>query len=520
MVDKATNLQVFGCLLKHPQYLSESDKYNLTPDDFYYRFDKFIFVAIDNLYRSGAERIQPIDVENYLATNESAKLIFKQQKGIEYLQDAEYLSEETNFPYYYTKLKKFNLLSTLETKGFDTSEFYIEDPTNPKALEVNAKFEEYGIDDILNLMRQKFLGIEREYTQNDTTEVINVFDGIDEIIDAAEERTDVGAPLQGEIFNEVCAGARKGIFVLRSAGSGTGKTRQAVGDACYLAFPFRYDEEKAEWVQIGNRKKILFIATEQTAKEIQRMILAYLTGFNETKFRYGGFTKQEKRIIAQALWILEQYKDNFYIVRMPNPTIELVKTIVRENVLLHDIEAVFYDYIFISPSLLNEYKGFTLRNDEILLMFSTALKDLAVELNVFMMSSTQVNANADSNANIRNEASIAGSRSIINKADIGVIMARPSKEELDFFKDAAGTIHLPNIVTDVYKVRSGEWNQVRIWSDVNLGNLRKEDLFVTDSRMEVLNIGTEYKYMESWEEDIVQENIEVLKAVNSITVDD
>ena len=96
------------------------------------------------------------------------------------------------------------------------------------------------------------------------------------------------------------------------------------------------------------------------------MILAYLTGFNETKFRYGGFTEQEQLIIKQALWVMEQYQNNFYIVRMPNPTIELVKTIVRENVMMHDIEYVFYDYIFISPSLLNEFKGFNLRNDKVL----------------------------------------------------------------------------------------------------------------------------------------------------------
>ena len=68
-------------------------------------------------------------------------------------------------------------------------------------------------------------------------------------------------------------------------------------------------------------------------------------------------------------------------------------------------------------------------------MFSTALKDLAVELNIFVMTSTQVNANADSNINIRNESSIAGSRAIINKADVGVVMARPTKEELDIFID-------------------------------------------------------------------------------------
>ena len=222
----------------------------------------------------------------------------------------------------------------------------------------------------------------------------------------------------------------------------------------------------------------MFIATEQTKKEIQRMILAYLTGFNESKFRYGNFSTRENRIIKQALWIMKQYEENFFIVQMPSPRIDLVKNLVREQVMLHGIEYVFYDYVFISPSLLGEFKGVSLRNDEILLMFSTALKELAVELNICMFTSTQVNANADSNQNIRNESSIAGSRAVINKADIGMVMARPSKEEIDFFASTGEPI--PTIVTDIYKVRSGEWTQVRIWSIVDLGNLRKEDLYMTD----------------------------------------
>ena len=517
MVDRSTILQIFGSLMKHPQYLSESDKYNLTPSDFYYRFDTYIFIAIDSLYRNGAEHIQPIDVENYLSTNESAKLIFKQQNGIEFLQDADFLSDEQNFPYYYKKLKKFNLLNSFAEKGFNVSDFYVENPVKPKDFEINESFEKLEIEDILNSIKQKLLGIEREYIQNDTTETVNVFEGIEDILDEAENQVDVGVPIQGSIFNEVLAGARKGTFVLRSGSSGVSKTRQAVGDACYIAFPFRYSEDQHKWVQEGSGKKVLFIATEQSAKEIQKMILAYLTGFNETKFRYGGFTKEEQKIIKQALYVLEAYQDNFFIVRMPNPTIELVKTIVRENVLMHDIEYVFYDYIFISPSLLNEFKGFNLRNDEILLMFSTALKDLAVELNVFVMSSTQVNSNADNNQNIRNESTIAGSRSIINKADIGAIMARPTKEELEFLQNEDGVGFQPNIVTDIFKVRSGEWNQVRIWSDVNLGNLRKKDLFVTNSRMEVLDIGTSYNYQINWENESIAEYAEQLEAINSIT---
>lgn len=512
MVDKNSILQVFGCLMKHPQFLSETDRYKLTPDDFYFKFDKYVFIAIDNLYRGGAQRIQPIDVENYLKSNAAASVIFEKNNGIEYLQDADYLSEEKNFEFYYQRLKKINLLTELQKQGISTDEFYIEDLTKPNALEVNKNFEELSIDDILDNLKKKVLGVEREFIQHEVTQTEQATFNIKEVIEQAQQKTDIGVPVQGEILNEVIAGARLGAMIIRSAGSGTGKTRQAVGDACLIAYPLRYEETKEEWVRTGTNKKVLFIATEQTIPEVQKMILAYLTGFNESKFRYGNFTAAEEKIIRQALWVMDQYKDNFYIVQMPNPRIDLIKNLVREQVLLHDIEYVFYDYIFISPSLLSEFKGVSLRNDEILLMFSTALKELAVELHICMFTSTQVNANADSNANIRNESSIAGSRAVINKADIGMVMARPTKEEIDFFAESGQAI--PNIVTDIYKVRSGEWSQIRIWSLVDLGNLRKVDLYMTDSRMEIIDLYEHhYVYEIDWENDDSEEN---LRKVNEL----
>ena len=90
-------------------------------------------------------------------------------------------------------------------------------------------------------------------------------------------------------------------------------------------------------------------------------------------------------------------------------------------------------------------------------MMATALKDLAVELNVCVFTSTQVNAAADNNTNIRNESSLAGGRSTINKADNGAIMARPTKEELEILEPIINTYGKPNLVTDIFKVRSGEW---------------------------------------------------------------
>jgi replicative DNA helicase len=209
---------------------------------------------------------------------------------------------------------------------------------------------------------------------------------------------------------------------------------------------------------------------------------------------------------------MEQYKDNFFIVQMPAPRIDLVKNLVREQVILHQIEYVFFDYIFICPSLLGEFKGVSLRNDEILLMFSTALKELAVELNVCVFTSTQVNAQADSNTTIRNESSIAGSRAVINKADIGMVCARPTKEEIDFFASMGQPI--PNLVTDIYKVRSGAWTQVRIWSSIDLGTLQKQDLYMTDARLEIIkDFERHFIYEIDWEGSNYNE---ILQKVNEI----
>lgn len=148
-------------------------------------------------------------------------------------------------------------------------------------------------------------------------------------------------------------------------------------------------------------------------------------------------------------------------------------------------------------------------------MFATALKDLAVELNVCMFTSTQVNSNADDNRNIRNEGSLAGGRSTINKADNGAILARPSKEELEALETITSVYGVPNMVTDIFKVRSGEWTQVRIWSQVNLGTMRKKDLFLTDERLEAIEgfFEREEYNVVNWEDN---EEFEINKMIEEL----
>ena len=502
ITNKGCIQQILGSLMKNPQFLSEVDKYSLSYGDFSTRFEKYIFDAIDCLYKNGAQKVTAFDIENYLESNSAAKKVFEQQNGLEYLQDIEEFSNVENFPYYYTKLKKLNLIRDLKKQGFDTSDFYVEDLTAPKAMEVNARFEELTIHDIVVGVKKKLLVLESDYAGTEEVQEWDISADIDVHIDTFGMDGSVGLPIHGHIYYRVIDGAQRGALTIRSGASGTGKTRNAVADACFLAFPIRYNSSSCEWEQKGGNQKVLFIITEQTDKQIKKMILAYLSDINESKFKYGHFSEEEKKVLAQAKQVMKDFSQNFILIRIPNPTIDLVKSKVREKVLLHDIGHVFYDYIFIGPALLNEFRGFGVRNDEVLLMMATALKDLAVELNISMFTATQVNANADNNANIRNESSLAGGRSTINKADNGAIMARPTKEELEILEPITATYGKPNLVTDIFKVRSGEWTQVRIWSIVDLGRMKREDLFITDSRLDVIADfykGDEYSITD-WEE--------------------
>jgi replicative DNA helicase len=77
IVDKQCTQQVLGCLMKHPQYLSEVDKYCFVLTDFPSRFEKYIFTAIQGLYFNGATTITAVDIENYLSSDSVAKKTFE-----------------------------------------------------------------------------------------------------------------------------------------------------------------------------------------------------------------------------------------------------------------------------------------------------------------------------------------------------------------------------------------------------------------------------------------------------------
>lgn len=508
--EKNITLQIFGNLLKNSSILDRTDKYFLTANDFSSSFERRLFAIILTLHSQGARSLGINDIENYLKDIPSTYAIWEKEHGLDYLQDAEDLSDEGNFDYYYNKLKKINLLKSLKRAGYDISEFYIEDPLNPKYQEINAHFEEVNTTDITNSFRKKLNRIENEVGINQENKVSHANDGARQLVESLKLAPDTGPRLQGKFFNTIVRGARKGKFFLRSAASGQGKTRRAVGDACFLSYPIRYNLQTQDWDWDGGTEKSLIIVTEQEEDEIQTMILAYLSGVNEDNILFSNYEDGEEERIQKALQIMDVYQDNLRICRMPNPNIEQIQQIIRSEVLENGIDFIFYDYIFLNPALLNEFRDLKMADHQVLGMMSAALKDLAVELNVFIFSSTQLNAQGEDNTkSIKNESAIRGSRAIVDKVDMGCIVNRPTEEDLRLVEGLCSKI--PNSVIDVYKMRRGRYTQVRIWSYADLGTCRVEDLLVTDGKLNPVKIGNlKQEYPEDrW--DI----LEMIKKLNS-----
>ena len=475
--------------MKKPSLLSEKDKYNLQPSDFESRFERFIFIAILNSYTNGAQSLSEIDIDNYLMEHKDQYLLFQQNNGISYLQDALDMSTPENFEYYYNRIKKFNCLKDLKKSGFDISEFYEENELNPRQFEINQRFETLKPKDIFDSLKRRIYKVEGEYVEGDASVTTDVSVGIDELLEKLKNSPDAGARFQGKYFNTVTRGARKGKYYIVSFPSGGGKTRLLLGEACYLAFPMRYSWETMEWKITGNAEKTLFIATEQAKEEIQTMVIAYLTGINEDVILYGHFTKEQQTIIDQAKEVIKKYKNNLMIVQIPMPSVEIVKSVIRQNCIVNDTKNVFFDYIFSNPALLNEFRDLRIREDVALLMLSTALKDLAVEQDVFMMSATQLNSSQDTNEKgIKNQNSIRGSKSIVDKADIAMIGGLVPDDQRDQIAPYVAKYGMPTQVYDVYKVRRGKWTNLKIWSNVDLGTCRRSDVFVTDSNIKEIEV--------------------------------
>jgi replicative DNA helicase len=74
----------------------------------------------------------------------------------------------------------------------------------------------------------------------------------------------------------------------------------------------------------------------------------------------------------------------------PNPDLVTISANIKKHVLQDDVKYVFYDYIHITSGLVQD-RDKQMRDDVILMLLSSTLKELANELDIHISTATQLN---------------------------------------------------------------------------------------------------------------------------------
>jgi replicative DNA helicase len=493
--DKMAIMQVLGSILKNPLLLADSSKYELTNDDFPEQFHKIIFAAIYNLYDDGTEVINEVTVDGYLKDYDIQYAIFNKNDGIEYLYRIQELAEESNFEYYYKRLKKFSLIREMDGLGFNIKELYDDEIIDPKEKEkMQETFDKLSIEDILKVYETKMIEIKDKFKTNNESQGMQAGAGASDLLKRLRESPDIGVPLNSEMLTSIFRGSRKKKYYIRSSITGGGKTRHMVADACRLSATHIYDIKKKVWAENDFHEKTVVISTEMLFEELQTIAIAYISGVDEEKILYNTLTEEERIIVEKAAEILE--KSPIWFEQLPNFNVKDIEQTIDKNIILNGVEYVYFDYIHSSVKVFSEMSkasGIGLREDQILLLMSIRLKEICNKYSVFLESATQLNGewkDAWTKGAVIDSTFIRGGKSIIDKADGAMIILPISKMEK---KDIAeiisqGFFKEPNYVTHVFKNRGNRVDRAKVFSHIDMGNMRVTDLFVTNTDNELINI--------------------------------
>ena len=130
-----------------------------------------------------------------------------------------------------------------------------------------------------------------------------------------------------------------------------------------------------------------------------------------------------------------------------------------------------------------------LREDNVLFMISIRLKDICNEYGIFIMTSTQLNAEYKE-AQIYDQNLLRGAKSIADKIDLGMIMLETSNDDREALKSILTKkgYQDPVIKISIYKNRRGQYKNILLWCKANRGTCRIEPMFATDYNYHLIEI--------------------------------
>lgn len=133
--------------------------------------------------------------------------------------------------------------------------------------------------------------------------------------------------------------------------------------------------------------------------------------------------------------------------------------------------------------------GIKLREDNVLFMLSTKLKDICNKEGIFLISATQLNGTYQ-DAKTPDQNLLRGAKAIADKIDCGILILPVKEEDQTALLPITKTnlFSKPNMKLSVYKNRRGKYKGIYLWCDANLSTCRVKPLFATTWNYELIEM--------------------------------
>lgn len=490
LVPRRAIYNIIGCICRNPK-LIRMDGVQLTDKDFEEKFYKIIFASVNNLTydNTSIKKITAVDIDNYLAQNPQLYKIYEDNKGFDFVNSAIKECNEDLFSNNYEVIKKFSLLRDFNNQGFDVSEIL-----NPNSLDLNVQnkqienFEKMDLGNIIEHFKLKFMNIQNNWSFDSDKRSYDVSEGLDTLLEDLRKKPDYGYPFLNRYYNNIFMGMKYGKLMIKSAGTGVGKTRTALMDIVSISASHIFNLDTNQYEENGAVYASTFISTELDIRELQTCLLAIISGVNEKVIKEGNYSDVIEKRILMAVEILKRSPITLHYIS--DFSINDIEQIIEKDILEKNSKYVFFDYLQITPKLsrtIQEEYGMGLREDQIMLNFTSRLKRMAEVYNVYISTATQLNRNSN-DREARDASAIRGGSSTIDKADHAIQLYKVTKRDLDSIDHLLrNRLDKPNFMHIIYKNRSGD-NNLIIWSIMNHGNMREKILFVTNMNFELVDI--------------------------------
>jgi len=309
---------VICTLLFHPDFILHSDF--LKPSHFSDKKNSCIYWAIQELYKSGVDKIDSFNLSSIINSNSAVKKKMEEfdirsldelidlAKNVERNTVDEYLiiaRQVTSLAFKRTLYKKLN-----ELQGDCFDDKYDLGKLNTKVYnEIDKIAEDFMLDDTVELFGQKYDSI------------------IKEIKDRQTSNGNYGLPSKFPTFNKYFQYERNELVVYRA--------KRKMGKSCLLMNECIH--------KLQNNCAVAYLDSEMSDRNFTERALANLSGVPVYKIKNGSYTPSEEQLINEAGKFLKQSK----LCHMydPNWTFDKIYTCCKTLQYKMGLDFLIFDYM-------------------------------------------------------------------------------------------------------------------------------------------------------------------------------